>query len=374
MIINLIDNPDAFRPPQLNENYPLDVNTSYIDGHTSASASFEVLFKKNIDNAHYDKYSYQWYKDGNVIDDATDKTLHINDISEECNHSISCRVVNKAGREAESRLAALNVERFYLPVLDEAYPASITKALSIDGKATGIFEVKILEHGNPSNGYEYRWYVDGEVQSEGVTVTESGSTFTIMYTEAKIVSIYCEVYLNGEAACSTSSVAIYTVTEPTETEYKWTDSTGMRWCNNGGEYQASSVGCQYDYDNGTRIYNFVQEIKFTTGSTGGSEYDFTWTPAQLFNGSADTMSCMITASMLEYPDISTGGTVMSRSGYEHTLSGKYDFLPNTNYYIYIYAGNAVTHTSEYRYGVGSSGNDLNTWGTTSITIRNYGDG
>lgn len=87
--------------PVLNAGYPAD---------STVWAGEDASFRVEIDTPGIPaEYTYQWYKNGNIITNATTAVLNLTGLTAASTATVYCVVANKAG-EATSRLAALTVK------------------------------------------------------------------------------------------------------------------------------------------------------------------------------------------------------------------------------------------------------------------------
>lgn len=93
----------------LNENYPADA-VAYYTSRAGASATFHVEI---ADPGKPEKYTYQWYLDGEKVEGATDASYTASGFTADGTHDIYCVVTNKAG-SVTSKTAKLKVSKKYL--------------------------------------------------------------------------------------------------------------------------------------------------------------------------------------------------------------------------------------------------------------------
>lgn len=117
---------ESFVLPELNDTYPKDITTI-----ASGSTSFEVSFSSQ---GYPAEYTYQWYVDGAVVDNANNAT-YVRDISSDTGtHSIYCTVKNKAGT-VTSRVATLTIQHVLTVTSNKG--ASITATNSEGNSVSG---------------------------------------------------------------------------------------------------------------------------------------------------------------------------------------------------------------------------------------------
>ena len=92
---------EANSTPVLNPSYP--ANATVWAGET---ATFQVQIATDGVPA---EYTYKWYKNGNLITNATAATLNLTGLTTATTATIYCVVINKAG-EVTSRVATLTVK------------------------------------------------------------------------------------------------------------------------------------------------------------------------------------------------------------------------------------------------------------------------
>ena len=86
--------------PVLNPNYPADLTV-----WAGETATFQAQIATDGVPA---EYTYKWYKNGNLITNATAATLNLTGLTTATTATIYCVVTNKAG-EVTSRVATLTV-------------------------------------------------------------------------------------------------------------------------------------------------------------------------------------------------------------------------------------------------------------------------
>lgn len=179
----------------LDPNFPKDVSLTVIRGNT-VSASFNVAI---ADHGNPEKYTYQWYVNGNPVEGATNDTFTKEGLSETEVLTIFCEVTNKAGT-VRSRVATLSVEQLYKPVLSDTFPKD--ESVEIHNSITS--KVQISEDGNPAD-YTYQWFVNGAAL-EGANSNE----YTFIPTDVGETTLYCEV--SNSVGKVTSRTATITAT------------------------------------------------------------------------------------------------------------------------------------------------------------------
>lgn len=92
---------EAKKLPVLNPSYPADLTI-----WAGETATFQVQIATDGVPA---EYTYQWYKNGNLITNATAATLNLTGLTTATTATIYCVVTNKAG-EVTSRVATLTVK------------------------------------------------------------------------------------------------------------------------------------------------------------------------------------------------------------------------------------------------------------------------
>lgn len=141
----------------------------------------------------------------------------------------------------------------------------------------------------------------------------------------------------------------------------WTSSSDMAFYYGDGSVQnATLVGA---YGNGSTRYG--QVLWFTTDSSGGVGFSFTWKPKSSV-GSDLTVYCRITTVRSDGCTNNSGNAILmtSQSGGGLGCSdNSFVFLPNTTYYIYI--NRSGYDRGYYYYASGSPAS----YGTASITIN-----
>lgn len=198
--------------PILSTSYPQDKSITFISGNT-ASATFEVRIEVD---GEPNEYTYQWYVNNSAVSGATGASYNWSGTSGGT-YSIRCDVTNKAGT-VQSRTATLKANMQYKPTLNSSYPADAT--VEIFGNAT--FEVKIAEHGNPSE-YTYKWY-----QNDVLLSDRTGSSFTYNnLTALGTYKIRCEV--TNAVGTVQSRTATLTVTEKYLYKPGMTSLSTMGW-------------------------------------------------------------------------------------------------------------------------------------------------
>lgn len=195
---------ESYKLPVLDANYPKDVNKTIVAGD-NASVSFDVIISEAGNPAFY---TYQWYDNGVAVKGATDSSYVKTNINDSMSCNIYCVVSNKAG-SVMSRVASLNVGKYYTPVLDGNYPLNDT----VEIQNSVVCQVRIATDGNPSN-YTYQWYknniaINGAINSSYIfTPTELGdveiycivtnSAGTVKSRIATITAIPVYLYTNGD--------------------------------------------------------------------------------------------------------------------------------------------------------------------------------
>lgn len=166
--------------PVLDSEYPKDVNLTTIRGQAS-NAIFNIVISIPGTPA---EYTYQWYYDGNALSGENSSSCSIANPTAG-QHTIYCEITNEAGT-TQSRIATLNVNELYTPVLNASNPANVSVVQSSSASAT--FKVIIETAGNPAS-YTYQWYVNGSPVSgaTGSSYTKTGLSSAATY------NVYCVI-------------------------------------------------------------------------------------------------------------------------------------------------------------------------------------
>ena len=128
--------------PVLNDNYPADLTI-----WAGESATFRVEIATDGVPA---EYTYQWYKNGNLITNATAATLNLTGLTAATTATIYCIVTNKAG-SVRSRTATLTVKD---PAMYYSYTGTAEKIDDGNGnwriklKTSGVFKFTSLGNWN----------------------------------------------------------------------------------------------------------------------------------------------------------------------------------------------------------------------------------
>lgn len=128
--------------PVLNDNYPADLTI-----WAGENATFRVEIAMDGVPA---EYTYQWYKNGNLITNATAATLNLTGLTAATTATIYCIVTNKAG-SVRSRTATLTVKD---PAMYYSYTGTAEKIDDGNGnwriklKTSGVFKFTSLGNWN----------------------------------------------------------------------------------------------------------------------------------------------------------------------------------------------------------------------------------
>lgn len=189
----IFDPASSFKLPLLNPNYPQDVSLKVIQGD-NAEATFNIV----IDEAGIpDSYTYQWYVNGEAIQGANSTSHTVQYLTETETKEVYCEITSAAGTIL-SRIAYLNVEKYYLPTLNSSYPANATVTI----KKSTTLKVVIDEAGNPE-ACTYQWYV-GDKAVSGATA----ASYTYTPSAIGTSNVYCVV--TNAAGSVTSRTATIT--------------------------------------------------------------------------------------------------------------------------------------------------------------------
>lgn len=236
-----------------------------------------------------------------------------------------------------------------LPVLNSSYPADVTGRFGAVSAA--VFRVEIALDGKPEV-YSYQWYFDGNPVpgATGSSYTRTGVSTTGVH------HVYC-VVTNGAGSVKSREAVMTGVSAQ---EYSWTGSANMAFYYGDGSPQGETtlVGSHYEW-NDTR---YGQVLWFTTDSYGGTEFRFIWKPVA-FTGDDAAVYCRISQVRADGCTNHSGNAVyMGDSGDgSYGCSGRFDFRPNTTYYIYV-------NRSDKSYGYHHYASEHSGWGSAGITV------
>lgn len=187
---------ENYKLPILNANYPQDVSTTVVKGNTG-SATFLVDISEPGNPA---VYTYQWYVNGVAVEGANGSGYTKDDLTETGTYTVYCEVTNKKGT-VSSRIATLEVNQNYTPVLDANYPQNATVVIAESVTA----EVVITTDGNPDS-YTYQWYKD-----DVLVVGANSSSYTFTPEAVGTSTLRCDV---TNSAGTVSSRVATVETEP----------------------------------------------------------------------------------------------------------------------------------------------------------------
>lgn len=176
MVFDLTASSNSRKLMILNPDYPQDVVKTVTPGE-SDTAVFQVVI---AEKGRPDKYTYQWYVNGEMVDGAHSDIYERDLTNDKGEYTVWCEVTNKAGT-VRTREAKLTVKK--VPVLNGSYPQDVTVNVTEDA----TFEVKIDDAGYPDSN-TYQWYLNGTVVN-GAT----GTSFTHYRSLEGTDEVYCEV-------------------------------------------------------------------------------------------------------------------------------------------------------------------------------------
>lgn len=186
--------------PALDENYPADV--------TGASPGGSATFEVKINTAGVpDSYTYKWFVDGNVVEDANSSTYKMDNLTFG-SYSIYCEVTNKAGT-VKTRTANLAVSKgdLYNSGIYNVAKATYGSGVSISGSSPVVFE--------GSANVVYKGYlVLGPIDITAISTistagtygdTNDGAMYSVLYVAPNSTTHY-----SGATAITTLAVEKYT--------------------------------------------------------------------------------------------------------------------------------------------------------------------
>lgn len=186
--------------PALDENYPADV--------TGASPGGSATFEVKINTAGVpDSYTYKWFVDGNVVEDANSSTYKMDNLTFG-SYSIYCEVTNKAGT-VKTRTANLAVSKgdLYNSGIYNVSKATYGSGVSISGSSPVVFEGYANE---VYKGYLVLGPIDITAISTISTAgtygdTNDGAMYSVLYVAPNSTTHY-----SGATAITTLAVEKYT--------------------------------------------------------------------------------------------------------------------------------------------------------------------
>ena len=282
--INAIRLDSGKKLPILDPNYPSNVNITLIDDE-SKSATFNITI---IEQGEPAVYTYQWYVDGKAVSGANGTSYTVTGLSDTVLHNIYCEVTSEAG-VVNSRIAKLNVIRYYKPTLNSSYPADVSKTVVKGKTVSASFSVSISTNGVP-NSYSYQWYKDGTAVS-GAT----SSTYTISgLGDTATHKVYCKVTNSaGSVNSRTATLSVEQYYLPTLNSSYPADATVTIKKSTTCKVTISTAGNPASY-----TYQWYVDDKAISGATSAS---YKYTPSAI---GTSTVYCKVTNS---------AGTVTSRT-------------------------------------------------------------
>lgn len=163
--------------PVLNANFPEDHTYNRVTQEDPATIELTVIISEAGIPA---EYSYQWYKNGTKIDEATNENYIINSNEFVLGQTrYYCMVSNAAG-VVQSKESIITFQD--KPTLNSSYPADSTLAA-----ASGATVSVAVNSGYPTN-YTYQWYKNGTIISGA-----NSSSYNISSVGMGQSTYYCAV-------------------------------------------------------------------------------------------------------------------------------------------------------------------------------------
>ena len=335
MLFDMTANNNVRKLMVLNPEFPKDVTTTVIRGQT-ASATFETQI---LEHGKPAEYTYQWYVNGNAVEGATGESYTKDDLTDTATYSVCCEVTNKKGT-VQTRIATLNVEQYYTPVLNSSYPSDVT----IENGKSVTCNVEIATDGNPKD-YTYQWYKNGSAVS-GAT----GSSYTFTPGSTEKPDVYCEV--TNSAGTVTSRTATITVIQYLYKEGNLYSSVSGGW--NTVKEDNGTITFKEGYINKTYV---GVEKRYSSIYSGKAINVTNYDKLVMTVNSTDT-TYAINVGLCKSPSKSTTVSTVSanmaaQAGSKKVSSTRFDIVVDIstlsgNYYVQDYTGGASYHIFNIR--------------------------
>ena len=216
------------KPTIVSQPNDVDINEN-TDGYISVSVSGLEL-------------SYQWYKDGTLIKDATASTLSFSKVGREASGLYYCIVQNSAG----------SVQTNTVKVCIITYPAIVTQPSDIE---IGEYSMGSLSVSAEGERLTYQWYKDG-------TLIEGATESTLIFTniQASTIGNYYCIIKNPVGIVQTDTVSVSISLKPA-IEVEPSDININRGCNGSISVVASGSDLTYQwYKDGVLVEGATESI------------------------------------------------------------------------------------------------------------------
>lgn len=225
--------------PVLDEGFPADVE---VIANTSATATFNIKIAQEGVPANY---TYQWYKDGVLVESANTAVyvMSAGNLTSVGTISVYCIISNEAGTVTSRNATVTVLPR--KPTINASYPLNVS--VTAGTGSTAAFDIAFSDGGEPSYGYSYQWYIDNTLQTQ---YTGISFTLTADWINTNIGShtIYCIVGHSGGSVTSRTATLTIANWKPTYTytgNASFLDDGGYNWrikCLTSGTLNFTSLG------------------------------------------------------------------------------------------------------------------------------------
>lgn len=315
--------------PVLNANFPEDHTYNRVTQADPSSIELTVMISEAGIPA---EYSYQWYKNGSKIDEATNENYVIKSSEFVLGQTRYYCIVSNAAGNVQSRESIITFQN--KPALNGSYPVDSTLAA-----ASGATVSVLVTSGYPTN-YTYQWYKNGAIISgansssynissvdmgqntyycsitNSVGTTNSRTcTITGIKTPVLTASLPADVTITASATGqATFSVGISTQGYPTNYTYQWYKNNSPIGGATGSSYTATGLTSQQTATFYCKVTNSAGSVQSRVATLTVRSYLPTYTytgSAQLINdGNYNWRLKLLTSGQLTFSNLGSGASLV----------------------------------------------------------------